>query len=58
MTKKSDAPAIRFKGFSDAWEQRKFSDIATIELAEDQQGRPDNCEQRITKPAELGIIRK
>ena len=24
MTKKSDAPAIRFKGFSDAWEQRKF----------------------------------
>ena len=27
MTKKSDAPAIRFKGFSDAWEQRKFSDV-------------------------------
>lgn len=27
MTKKSDAPAIRFKGFSDAWEQRKFSNI-------------------------------
>ena len=28
MTKKSDAPAIRFKGFSDAWEQRKAVDIA------------------------------
>ena len=28
MTKKSDAPAIRFKGFSDAWEQRKVSDLA------------------------------
>ena len=27
MTKKSDAPAIRFKGFSDAWEQRKLGDI-------------------------------
>ena len=27
MTKKSDAPAIRFKGFSDAWEQRKLSEI-------------------------------
>ena len=27
MTKKSDAPEIRFKGFSDAWEQRKFLDI-------------------------------
>ena len=28
MTKKSDAPAIRFKGFSDAWEQREAVDIA------------------------------
>ena len=28
MTKKSDAPAIRFKGFSDDWEQRKVSDLA------------------------------
>ena len=27
MTKKSDAPAIRFKGFSDAWEQRKVVDL-------------------------------
>jgi len=28
MTKKAAAPSIRFKGFSDAWEQRKFEDIA------------------------------
>ena len=28
MTKKSDAPAIRFKGFSSSWEQRKVSDLA------------------------------
>ena len=28
MTKKSDAPAIRFKGFSDAWEQRKVFELA------------------------------
>ena len=28
MTKKSDTPAIRFKGFSDAWEQRKVQDVA------------------------------
>ena len=27
MTKKSDAPAIRFKGFSDAWERRKFGEV-------------------------------
>ena len=31
MTKKSDAPAIRFKEFSDAWEQRKFSELVQIE---------------------------
>ena len=30
MTKKSDAPAIRFKGFSDAWEQRKLGEVATF----------------------------
>ena len=27
MTKKSDAPAIRFKGFSDAWEQCEVGDL-------------------------------
>ena len=31
MTKKSDAPAIRFKGFSDAWEQRKLGDLFKYE---------------------------
>lgn len=30
MTKISDIPAIRFKGFSDTWEQRKLSEIATM----------------------------
>ena len=28
MTKKSDAPAIRFKGFSGAWEQRKLGELS------------------------------
>ena len=27
MTKKTDTPAIRFKGFSDTWEQRKVGDL-------------------------------
>ncbi len=27
MTKKSDTPAIRFKGFTDTWEQRKFFEL-------------------------------
>ena len=31
MTKITDIPAIRFKGFSDTWEQRKFSDLVQIE---------------------------
>ena len=28
MTKKSDTPAIRFKGFTDTWEQRKVQGVA------------------------------
>ena len=31
MTKITDIPAIRFNGFSDTWEQRKFSDLVQIE---------------------------
>ena len=30
MTKKSDTPAIRFKGFTDTWEQRKLGELGTI----------------------------
>lgn len=29
MAEKSKTPAIRFKGFTDAWEQRKLGDVAT-----------------------------
>ena len=32
MTKKSDAPAIRFKGFSDAWEQRMLGEIGSVSM--------------------------
>ena len=28
MTKKSSTPAIRFKGFTDTWEQRKLGNVA------------------------------
>ena len=31
MTKKTDTPAIRFKGFSDTWEQRKLGEIFKYE---------------------------
>ena len=30
MTKKSSTPAIRFKGFTDTWEQRKLEDYLTV----------------------------
>ena len=30
MTKITDIPAIRFKGFSDTWEQRKVSELCSI----------------------------
>ena len=30
MPQKAKVPAIRFKGFTDAWEQRKLSEIATM----------------------------
>ena len=30
MTKKTDTPAIRFKGFSDTWEQRKLSELTSM----------------------------
>ena len=33
MTKKSNVPAIRFKDFTDTWEQRKLGDIASDMVA-------------------------
>ena len=33
MTKKSNVPAIRFKDFTDTWEQRKFSELTEIRSA-------------------------
>ena len=32
MTKKTDTPAIRFKGFSDTWEQRKLGEIGSVSM--------------------------
>ena len=40
MTKKPDAPAIRFKGFSDAWEQRKFSEITFLSGEKNRENLP------------------
>ena len=53
MTKKSDAPEIRFKGFSDAWEQRKLSEIAD-KVTEKNAGL--QYVETFTNSAEFGII--
>lgn len=53
MTKKSDAPAIRFKGFSDAWEQRKLSEVA--DKVTEKNARLQYIET-FTNSAEFGII--
>lgn len=34
MSKISNVPQIRFKGFTDAWEQRKLEDIADVSIGE------------------------
>lgn len=41
----SNVPEIRFKGFTDAWEQRKFSELVTIERG----GSPRPIDKFITK---------
>lgn len=41
---KNTKPAIRFKGFTDDWEQRKFSDLVTIERG----GSPRPIDKYIT----------
>ena len=53
MTKKSDTPAIRFKGFTDTWEQRKLSEI-TDKVTEKNAGL--QYVETFTNSAEFGII--
>ena len=38
MTKITDIPAIRFKGFSDTWEQRKLGDVVQITMGQSPDG--------------------
>ena len=53
MTKKTDTPAIRFKGFSDTWEQRKLFEI-TDKVTEKNAGL--QYVETFTNSAEFGII--
>ena len=49
MTKKTDTPAIRFKGFSDTWEQRKLGEVL-ISLQNNTLSRADlSSEEGIAK---------
>lgn len=53
MTEKTAKPEIRFKGFSDAWEQRKLGDIAE-KVTEKNSGL--QYIETFTNSAEFGII--
>ena len=44
MTKKSNVPAIRFKDFTDTWEQRGFSSVFEI-LQNNTLSRADLCDE-------------
>jgi len=54
MPEKAKVPAIRFKGFTDAWEQRKFSETF-IYLQNNSLSRADlNYEQGLVKNVHYG----
>ena len=56
MTKKTDTPAIRFKGFSDTWEQRKLGEVL-ISLQNNTLSRADlSSEEGIAKNIHYGDI--
>ena len=53
MTKKSDAPAIRFKEFSDAWEQRKLGEL----IREISTGKSVNSDEGIVRADNIGVLK-
>ena len=56
MTKKTDTPAIRFKGFSDTWEQRKLGEVL-ISLQNNTLSRADlSSEEGIAKNIHYGDV--
>ena len=56
MTKKTDTPAIRFKGFSDTWEQRKLGEVL-ISLQNNTLSRADlSSEEGTAKNIHYGDI--
>ena len=56
MTKKSSTPAIRFKGFTDTWEQRKLGEVL-ISLQNNTLSRADlSSEEGIAKNIHYGDI--
>ena len=56
MTKKTDTPAIRFKGFSDTWEQRKLGEVL-ISLQNNTLSRADlSSEEGMAKNIHYGDV--
>ena len=53
MTKNNNVPQIRFKGFTDTWEQRELGDISEKVTRKNQD---IVCDEVLTNSAEYGII--
>lgn len=53
MTEKRKSPALRFRGYSDDWEQRKFSEIADKVT---EKNKNNEFDEPFTNSAEQGII--
>lgn len=58
MSKVSNVPQIRFKGFTDAWEQRKFSEIALRESTVQESSRDFPSVEYEDVIAEAGRLNK
>ena len=53
MTEKSKKPRLRFKGFTEAWEQRKLGDVA-VKVTE--KNTQNTIKETFTNSAEMGVI--
>ena len=53
MAKNSNKPSIRFKGFTDAWEQRKLGEISEKTIEKNRERR---YSETFTNSAEFGIV--
>ena len=55
MAKNSNKPSIRFKGFTDAWEQRKLGEISEKTIEKNRERRYSETFTKLRKTESAGI---